>query len=82
METLKGLIYAKLRLTNLFRGNSVEIDALVDSGATFLCVTNEITAQLGFDITETSQQVVTFAVAVPIRNRGGAPESFSTMQNR
>ena len=61
METLKGLIYAKLRLTNLFRGNSVEIDALADTDATFLCVPDGIAAQLGFDITETSQQVVTFA---------------------
>nr|VFK51250.1 MAG: clan AA aspartic protease, AF_0612 family [Candidatus Kentron sp. TC] len=56
-----GLIYTKLRLTNLFRQNSVEIEALVDTGATFLCVTNEIAARLGFDVTEFSQQIVTFA---------------------
>nr|VFJ59491.1 MAG: clan AA aspartic protease, AF_0612 family [Candidatus Kentron sp. DK] len=56
-----GLIYTKLRVTNLFRQNSVEIEALVDTGATFLCVTNEIAVQLGFDITEVGQQIVTFA---------------------
>nr|VFK21662.1 MAG: clan AA aspartic protease, AF_0612 family [Candidatus Kentron sp. LPFa] len=56
-----GLIYAKVRVTNLFRGNSVEIHALVDTGATFLCVTHEIAAQLGFDITEVGQQIVTLA---------------------
>lgn len=60
-EIPMGLIYAKVRVTNLFRGNSVEIHALVDTGATFLCVTHEIAAQLGFDITEVGQQIVTLA---------------------
>ena len=61
MEISMGLIYAKLRVTNLFRRNSVEIDALVDTGATFLCVPHGVAAALGFDVTETSQQIVTFA---------------------
>jgi clan AA aspartic protease len=56
-----GLTYAKLKLTNLFNHNQVEVDALVDTGATFMCVTEEIALQLGFDITEVSQQVVTLA---------------------
>ena len=39
----------------------ISLDALVDTGATFMCVTEEIAMQLGFDITEVSQQVVTLA---------------------
>ena len=56
-----GLTYAQLKLTNLFNRKSVEINALVDTGATFLCVTEEIALQLGFDFEEVSQQVVTLA---------------------
>ncbi|OAI09851.1 clan AA aspartic protease [Methylomonas methanica] len=56
-----GLTYAALKLTNLFNRKQVEINALVDTGATFMCVTEEIALQLGFDITEVSQQVVTLA---------------------
>lgn len=56
-----GLIYANLKLTNLFGHQQVQINALVDTGVTFMCVTEEIALQLGFDITEVSQQVVTLA---------------------
>lgn len=56
-----GLTYATLKLTNLFSRKQVEINALVDTGAPFMCVTEEIALQLGFDITEVSQQVVTLA---------------------
>lgn len=56
-----GLAYATLKLTNLFNRKQVEVNALVDTGATFMCVTEEIALQLGFDITEVSQQVVTLA---------------------
>lgn len=56
-----GLTYANLKLTNLFNRQQVQIDALVDTGATFMCVTEEIALQLGFDITEVSQQVVALA---------------------
>jgi clan AA aspartic protease len=56
-----GLTYAKLKLTNLFGKQSMEINALVDTGATFMCVTEEIALQLGFDTTEVSTQVVTLA---------------------
>lgn len=56
-----GLTYAKLRLTNLFNHQQVQINALVDTGATFMCVTEEIAMQLGFDINEVSQQTVTLA---------------------
>ena len=56
-----GLTYAALKLTNLFTNQQVPINALVDTGATFLCVTEEIALQLGFDITEVRQQTVTLA---------------------
>lgn len=56
-----GLIYAALRLTNLFNHQQVQVNALVDTGATFMCVTEEIALQLGFDIAEVSQQTVTLA---------------------
>ncbi|MCZ6803623.1 MAG: aspartyl protease family protein [Proteobacteria bacterium] len=53
-----GLTYVSLKLENLFNKKRVEIKALVDSGATFMCVTEEIALQLGFDTTELSTQVV------------------------
>ncbi len=56
-----GLTYAMIGLTNLFTRQKVEIRALVDSGATFLCVPEEVAVQLGFDITEVSRQYVTLA---------------------
>ncbi len=56
-----GLTYATLKLTNLFNRKQVEINAPVDTGATFMCVTEQIALQLEFDITEVSQQVVTLA---------------------
>ncbi len=46
-----GLTYASLRLTNLFNRQSVQIQALVDTGATFMYVTEDMAIQLGFDIT-------------------------------
>lgn len=55
------LSYATLKLTNLFKRKQIEVNTLVGTGATFLCVTEEIALQLGFDITEVSQQVVTLA---------------------
>lgn len=56
-----GLTYAKLKLTNLFNRQVVEINALVDTGVTFMCVTEEIALQLGFDITEVDRKMVTLA---------------------
>ncbi len=56
-----GLTYAKLKLTNLFNNQQVEINSLVDTGATFMCVTEEIALQLGFDTTEVNRQVATLA---------------------
>jgi clan AA aspartic protease len=54
-----GLTYAALRLTNLFNKQQVQIIALVDTGATFMCVTEELALQLGFDIGEVARQTVT-----------------------
>ena len=47
-----GLTYASLKLTNTFNGASVEVQALVDSGATPLCIPESVARQLGFDTTE------------------------------
>jgi len=51
-ETQMGLTYASLRLTNMFTGVSVEVQALVDSGAVPLCIPESVARQLGFDTTE------------------------------
>lgn len=56
-----GLTYADLKLTNLFNKKHVDVHALVDTGATFMCVTEEIAVQLGFDTSEVSTAVVTLA---------------------
>lgn len=56
-----GLTYANLTLTNLFTQKRVEIRALVDTGAWHMCVTAEIAAALGFDITEVETENVTLA---------------------
>ncbi|MCX7095186.1 MAG: clan AA aspartic protease [Methylobacter sp.] len=58
---MMGTTYAELKLTNLFSKQSVSIRALVDTGATFMCVTEAIAVQLGFDTTEVSRHIVTLA---------------------
>jgi clan AA aspartic protease len=47
-----GLTCASLKLTNMFTGASVEVQALVDSGAMPLCIPESVARQLGFDTTE------------------------------
>ena len=47
-----GLTHVELQLTNLFSRKSMRVRALVDTGAMFLCVTQEIAVQLGFDTEE------------------------------
>ena len=83
-----GLTYADLQLTNLFNRQTVKTRALVDTGATFMCVTEEVAMQLGFDTTEVSQQVVTLAdghqrkvpkiapVEIAFANRSYVTEAF------
>jgi clan AA aspartic protease len=56
-----GATYAELKITNLFNKQSVKVNALVDTGATFMCVTEEEALQLGFDIGEVAMHVVTLA---------------------
>lgn len=41
-----GLTYAELTLTNLFDKKGADVSALVDTDATFMCVTEETAAQL------------------------------------
>lgn len=56
-----GHTYADLKITNLFDKRTVDVRALVDTGATFMCLTEQDAIQLGFDLSEVSQQVVTLA---------------------
>lgn len=56
-----GLTYAELKITNLFTKQSIQANALVDTGATFMCVTEEMALQLGFDISEVVGHFVTLA---------------------
>ena len=56
-----GLTYANLKITNLYNKADIQIKASVDTGATFMCVTEQDAIQLGFDITEVSTYVVTLA---------------------
>ena len=53
-----GLTYASIGLTNLFNKQKVEVNALVDTGATFMCVTEEIAVQLGFDTTDIPHPII------------------------
>jgi len=65
-----GLTYASLRLTNMFTGASVEVQALVDSGAMPLCIPESVARQLGFDTTEVYSTRIKIAdaswVTVPV----------------
>ena len=56
-----GLTYATLKLTNRLRGDSVSVKAHVDTGAMFMCVPESLAIQLGFDMTEVRQRLVTLA---------------------
>jgi clan AA aspartic protease len=56
-----GITYAALKIKNMFSQQEVNIKALVDTGATFMCVTEEIAVQLGFDPSEVSTHIVTLA---------------------
>ncbi len=56
-----GLIHTDLKLTNLFTEQSVNIRAMVDTGAMHMCVTAEIARQLGFDVEEMPRVLVRVA---------------------
>ena len=56
-----GATYAELKITNLFNKQNITVNALVDTGATFMSVTEEMALQLGFDTSEVAGHVVTLA---------------------
>ena len=56
-----GHARADLKLTNMFKKTSIEISALVDTGAVHMCVTLAQARQLGFDPEECVNQIVTLA---------------------
>jgi clan AA aspartic protease len=72
-----GLTYADLTITNLFTKQSLVTKALVDTGATFMCVTESIAVQLGFDTTEVNRHLVTLADGRQIRVPRIAPIEIS-----
>lgn len=76
-----GTVHANLKLKNLFSGQSVEVRAPVDPGATFMCVTAEMAQQLGFDVSELSQQFVRTADGRQIKVPRIAPIEIS-FENR
>jgi len=51
-----GLTRAELKLTNLFTRAEITVDALADTGAVHMCVTDAQARQLGFDPEECSAQ--------------------------
>lgn len=83
-----GLTYVPLKLKNLFNGNTVEVKALVDTGAMFLCVPEAIATQLGFDVAEAESVRITVAdgrslkvpkiapVRIEFANRSYVTEAF------
>ncbi len=62
-----GATYAELKITNLFNQQSVQVNALVGTGATFMSVTEEEALQLGFDTGEVAGHVATLADGRQIR---------------
>lgn len=75
-----GVTYAAISLTHLFNKQKVEINALVDTGATFMCVTEEIAVQLGFDTTEVSTQILTLANGKQPRDTISTTVEIQSMQ--
>jgi clan AA aspartic protease len=61
-----GLTYASLRLTNMLTGAYVDVEALVDSGSTSLCIPESVARQLGFDTTEVYSTRLKLADASPV----------------
>jgi clan AA aspartic protease len=83
-----GLTHVDLKLTNLFNGKSMSVRTLVDTGAMFLCVTQEVAVQLGFDTEEAEAVRITVAdgrgnkvpkvapIRVEFANRSYVTEAF------
>jgi clan AA aspartic protease len=56
-----GLTHAKLTLTNPFQNRNLDIEALVDTGAIGICITEAQARQLGYDLDEAQAVIVTLA---------------------
>jgi len=56
-----GLTYADLQLDNPFLKRSMDVHALVDSGAVFMIVPEHVALQLGFDLAEVGTREVVLA---------------------
>ena len=74
-----GLTYATLKITNLFSKKKISVKALVDTGATFMCVTEAMATQLGFDVTEVATHVVTLADGRQIKAPRIAPIEIAVL---
>jgi clan AA aspartic protease len=53
-----GLAYATIDIENLFTQRALAVTALVDSGAIFLSIPQQVALQLGFDIHEVATREV------------------------
>jgi clan AA aspartic protease len=85
---MMGLIHARLKLTNPFQRKELEIEALVDTGAIGICITEEQARQLGYDVEEAQTILVTLAdgtqrevpkipyVGIAFENRSCSTDAF------
>jgi len=81
-----GHIYADLDVTNLYTKKSIRIKMLVDTGATFISITEQQAVQLGFDLDECERINVTTAdgkshavpKVLPIQVRFSDNRSYAT----
>jgi len=56
-----GHVYVEITLNNMFLGKTVEVSALVDTGAFLMGITPSIATELGFDLEEMSTRMFTLA---------------------
>jgi clan AA aspartic protease len=56
-----GHVYADLKLTNYLNQQAIMIPSLVDTGATYMCITEAQAKQLGFDLDEADRRLITMA---------------------
>jgi clan AA aspartic protease len=61
LEIGMGLAYADVKLSNEWRRLSLNVKALVDTGALFLCIPESVAVQLGYDLTEVRRRQATLA---------------------
>lgn len=68
-----GTVYADISLTNLFTRKSVNVRAMVDTGAIHMVVPASVATELGFDLEEVSVSYVTVADGRRVRCPQVAP---------